>query len=104
MNMLDLQGESMGCHTEIAMAAIMAKAEGMELKDTKELQGRADKTQWEEAMRDEIKRLDSRKMWKVVKKPKDTNIIGSKWVFRLKKNANGEIQTYRAHLVTQGYT
>jgi hypothetical protein len=102
MNELHLEGELTANSVEIAMAAMTAEAEGLEPRSVKELKGRPDKVQWEDAMKDEIDRLTSRGTWKAVKKPSGANVIGSKWVFRLKKNANGEIQAYRARLVAQG--
>ena len=102
MNELHLEGELTANSVEIAMAAMTAEAEGLEPQGVKELKGRPDKMQWEDAMKDEIDRLNSRGTWKVVKKPNGVNVIGSKWVFRLKKNANGEVQAYRARLVAQG--
>ncbi|KAF8643322.1 hypothetical protein AX16_009096 [Volvariella volvacea WC 439] len=32
------------------------------------------------------------------------NIVGSKWVFRMKKDSQGNVTLYHACLVTQGYT
>src|SRR6266481_7592002 len=42
--------------------------------------------------------------WELVDEPGDTNIIGSRWVFRLKHDAGGKITQHRARLVAQGYT
>ena len=39
-----------------------------------------------------------------VEKPLDGKIIGVKWVFRTKLNANGSINKYKARLVVKGYT
>jgi len=38
-----------------------------------------------------------------VEAPEDTKIIGSKWVFRLKKDEKGRIIRYKARLVALGY-
>ena len=102
VNSLDIEGEfGTGSH-EVAMATHIAQSEGMDPITLKEVYGRADRLQWEEAMKDEINRLTQRNTWKVVKKPEGINVVGSKWVFRLKKDANGETQAYRARLVAQG--
>ena len=39
-----------------------------------------------------------------MKLPKDRKAVGSKWVYKTKKSANGEIEGHKAHLVAQGYT
>lgn len=106
MHYLRIQGESdydFGAE-EVAMAAAVASSEGMEPQCIGEILKRADKLQWEAAMKDEISRLQERGTWKVVKKPTGVNVVGSKWVFRIKKDANGHVQSYRARLVAQGFT
>ena len=40
----------------------------------------------------------------MVKRPPDANVVDSKWVFRIKKNAAGEIDKYKARLVARGFT
>ena len=55
-------------------------------------------------MKEEIEKLIRRGTWKIVPKPEGVNIVGSKWVFRLKKDANGNVTQHRARLVAQGFT
>ena len=86
------------------MAAAISFHEGMEPQSIKEVYERPDRLQWEEAMKEEIEKLIKRKTWKIVPKPKGVNIVGSKWVFRLKKDANGNVTSHRARLVAQGVT
>ena len=98
----ELEGE-LG-QEELAMAAAIAFHEGMEPQTIQEVSQRMDKLQWEEAMKEEIEKLIRRNTWKVVRKPDGVNIVGSKWVFRLKKDTNGNVTSYRARLVAQGFT
>ncbi len=42
--------------------------------------------------------------WEIVPRPTDRNVIGSKWVLRIKKKARGIIDKYKARLVVQGFT
>ena len=42
-------------------------------------------------------------LYQEVKIPLDCKIIDSKWVFKIKHGPNGEINKYKAHLVTKGY-
>ena len=40
----------------------------------------------------------------MVEQPKGTNVVSCKWVFKIKKNAAGEIDKYKAWLVACGFT
>lgn len=43
--------------------------------------------------------------WELVPPPEGLNIIGSKWVLKVKRDANGNIDRYKARLVAaQGYS
>ena len=42
-------------------------------------------------------------MWTLVSRPKDTNVIGTKWIFKNKLDASGNITRNKARLVAQGY-
>jgi len=59
---------------------------------------------WRKAMDDEISSLTQMKTWEVVPRPEDRETVESKWVYRIKHNANGEIARYKARLVAKGYT
>lgn len=41
--------------------------------------------------------------WELVKANSNMNIIGCKWVFKLKKISDGTIDKYKARLVAKGY-
>ena len=55
-------------------------------------------------MKEEIQKLEKQDTWKAVRRPEGANIVGSKWVFRLKKDANGAVTSHRARLVVQGFS
>ena len=42
--------------------------------------------------------------WEVIDKPDGVNVVGSKWVFRAKKDAAGNVIHYKARLVAQGFS
>jgi hypothetical protein len=52
----------------------------------------------------EIKSLEVARTWKTDLCPPGKNIVGAKWVFKLKRKANGSINKYKARLVARGFT
>ncbi|KAJ0781817.1 putative RNA-directed DNA polymerase [Helianthus annuus] len=59
---------------------------------------------WIAAMHEEIDALKYNNTWTLVPRPSDTNVVGSKWVYRIKYHSDGSIERYKARLVAQGYT
>ena len=60
---------------------------------------------WLEAMHDELNNFERNKVWKLVPRPKDCkNVIGTKWVFKNKQDANGIVIRNKARLVAQGFS
>jgi hypothetical protein len=54
-------------------------------------------------MKEEIDAHEKNHTWTIVERTKDMNVIGSKWVFKKKKNECGELLRYKARLVAKGY-
>jgi hypothetical protein len=52
----------------------------------------------------EIATLQAACTWINVPRPSDRNVVGSKWVFCIKRKANGSIDKYKACLVARGFT
>ncbi|TFY79416.1 hypothetical protein EWM64_g4598 [Hericium alpestre] len=65
---------------------------------------REDWLKWEAAISDELERLEKMGMWELTEKPAGTNVISSKWVFKIKRNNTGAISKYKARLVAQGFS
>uniref|UniRef100_A0A2N9I5H9 Integrase catalytic domain-containing protein n=1 Tax=Fagus sylvatica TaxID=28930 RepID=A0A2N9I5H9_FAGSY len=59
---------------------------------------------WLAAMDEEIQALQTNRTWILVPRPANTNIVGSKWVFRTKYLPDGSIERLKARLVAKGYT
>lgn len=62
------------------------------------------RSEWVDAMDKEMMSLRENNVWDLIELPKDRKIVGSKWVFKTKRSANGMIERYKARLVAQGYT
>ena len=54
-------------------------------------------------MEQEYHALMKNKTWTLVPPPSRVNIIDSKWVFKVKKHADGSIERYKARLVAKGF-
>ncbi|GAB2288443.1 hypothetical protein Dimus_037998 [Dionaea muscipula] len=59
---------------------------------------------WKAAMQDEMNALTSQNTWTLVPLPPDKNVVSCKWIFKLKKNADGTISRHKARLVARGFS
>lgn len=76
---------------------------GSEPRTVKEALQRMDCHLWQEALDAEIKQHLANGTWEVVKLPPGAKAIGSGWVFKIKRNADGSVERYKARLVAKGY-
>nr|GFB98867.1 putative ribonuclease H-like domain-containing protein [Tanacetum cinerariifolium] len=59
---------------------------------------------WIEAMQEELLQFKMQKVWVLVDLPHGKRAIGTKWVYRNKKDERGIVVRNKARLVTQGHT
>ena len=59
--------------------------------------------EWTATMRDEFDALQRQNTWSLVLPPAGHNIIGCRWVYKLKRNSDGSISCYKARLVAKGF-
>jgi hypothetical protein len=59
---------------------------------------------WVNAMHEELNNFKRNEVWKLVERPKDHNVIGTRWVFRNKQDQDRIVLRNKARLVAQGYT
>lgn len=59
---------------------------------------------WKRSAVDELNSIKEQQVFELVQRPANTNVIGSKWVFKNKVDQNGIIVRIKTRLVTQGYT
>ena len=63
-----------------------------------------DSQQWLEAINAEYKSLTDNETWELVERPRDRKLVSCKWVFKVKRNADGTVDRYKARLVARGFT
>ena len=59
---------------------------------------------WIDAMNEEIKFMKDNDVWDLVSLPEGVKPIGCKWIFKTKRDLKGDVERYKARLVTKGYT
>ena len=88
---------------ECAMATVIESAEGL-TPTYEEAQRRPDWPKWKDAIQKELESLKKSGTWELTERPEDTNVVDCRWVLRIKKNATGEIEKYKARLVAKDFT
>ena len=82
---------------------VTANAKALKLTSIAEVQRHPEWPQWEHSIHEELATLHKASTWELVDPPAGANIVGSKWVFRAKKDAAGNVICYKAHLVAQEF-
>jgi Reverse transcriptase (RNA-dependent DNA polymerase) len=59
---------------------------------------------WRNAMNIEMNALQKNNTWEVTNLPNGKRVVGCKWVYTIKYNAQEKIERYKARLVAKGYT
>jgi transposase InsO family protein len=69
-----------------------------------EAMARTDAAEWEVACDTERRAFEHMGVYEIVPRPKGRKVVGSRWVFRIKRGPDGAVQKYKARVVAQGYT
>lgn len=59
---------------------------------------------WTNAMRSEYESLLKNNVWKLVDRPENTNVVKCKWVYKVKHDASGNFDRFKARLVARGFS
>jgi transposase InsO family protein len=86
-------------------AAVDAKADSSnaEPKLYRKAMRRPDSELWHQAMVRKMEAHLENGTWELVKLPHRRKAIGSKWVFKVKRNPDGTVERYKARLVAKGF-
>jgi hypothetical protein len=58
---------------------------------------------WVNSMEEELNQIEKNETWELVPRPKDKNVIGTKWVFRNKLDEYGQVVINKVILVCKWY-
>lgn len=59
---------------------------------------------WKNAVNVELVAMEQNGTWEIVALPEGKNVVGCKWIFTIKYNADGTVERYKGRLVAQGFT
>ena len=86
-------GYEIAC-SSVSMAEPLSYAEAMRCPDAE---------QWKQAALKELNVHSTNGTWKLVPRHTDKKVIGSKWVFKVKRNTDSSIERYKGRLVATIY-
>lgn len=72
-------------------------------EEPRDLQVALSDQKWREAMNNEFVALVRNKTWHLVPEHQGNNIIDCKWVYKIKRKADGSIDRHKARLVAKGF-
>lgn len=75
-----------------------------EPRDFRKAMSSSNRNLWLKAIDDEFSALEKNCTWDLVDLPAGKNLVQSKWVFKIKRNENGEAIKFKARLVAKGFT
>jgi hypothetical protein len=58
---------------------------------------------WVNAMKEELNQIENNETWGIVPKPKDKNVIGTKWVFKKNLDEDGQVVINKSRLIYKVY-
>ncbi|GJX06381.1 putative ribonuclease H-like domain-containing protein [Tanacetum coccineum] len=74
------------------------------LKEPKKIAEALQDDSWVQAMQEELLQFKLQQVWVLVDLPHGMKVIGTKWVYRNKRDERGVVVRNKARLVAQGYT
>jgi hypothetical protein len=93
-------------HTDGTVAwitACLAQAQADPSAEPRHYQAALSIPHWRAAMDLEFQALHRNGTWQLFPPRPGINVIDSKWIFKVKKHANGSIERYKARLVAKGF-
>lgn len=70
------------------------------VKDAMEMR---DAGMWKKAIQEEMESLKQHETWEIASLPRDARVLQSRFIFKLKRKADGTVARYKARLVVRGF-
>ncbi|KAJ9562187.1 LOW QUALITY PROTEIN: hypothetical protein OSB04_007347 [Centaurea solstitialis] len=90
-----------GSRKKVTREVILSINVNDEPKTFKEAMSSRDASLWKEAINDEMDSIMGNGTWVLADLPKGARPIGSKWIFKIKRNPDGSISGFKARLVAK---
>ena len=68
-----------------------------------EAMSHTDFKKWSDVMNDELNSMANNQVWDLLELPEGFRAVGCKWVYKTKTDASGNIERYKARLVTKDF-
>jgi hypothetical protein len=62
------------------------------------------KKEWVDAMTEEYQSIIKNDVWEIVPRPKNKDVVSSKWIYKIKHVADGSIEKHKARFVARGFS
>ena len=59
---------------------------------------------WLNVMKEKINSMKHNGVWDLIELPKGCKRVGCKWVFKTKRESNGNLERYKPRLIAKGFT
>ena len=59
---------------------------------------------WVDSMVEEYDSIIRNSAWEVVPRPKDKSFVGSRWIYKVKQEADGSVEKHKAIFVAKGFS
>jgi hypothetical protein len=93
-------GNQSGVQTRSRLTLFCEHYSFVSLEEPKKIEDALKDYDWVNAMHEELNNFTRNQVWE---RPKNYNVIGTRWVFRNKQDQDGAVMKNKARLVAQGY-
>jgi hypothetical protein len=59
---------------------------------------------WVYAMVEEYDSIVKKSVWEIVPRPIDKSVVGSRWIYKVKKDTGGSVEKHKARFVAWGFS